>query len=79
VSEIEPELPSGYAEVLASLKELVVSAQLSAQRAASRAMVEMYWGIGRTILERPTKVAPGLAVCLQNASTQWKTKGRAPV
>lgn len=52
MSEIEPELPSGYAEVLASLKELVVSSQLGAQRAASRAMVEMYWGIGRTILER---------------------------
>lgn len=47
----EPDLPSGYAETLASLKELAVSAQLRAQQ-ASRTMIGMYWGIGRTTLER---------------------------
>jgi predicted nuclease of restriction endonuclease-like (RecB) superfamily len=52
VPEIEPDLPIGYADVLAFLKDLVVTAQLQAQQAAGSAMVEMYWGIGKTIVQR---------------------------
>jgi predicted nuclease of restriction endonuclease-like (RecB) superfamily len=52
VSAIEPELPSGYAVTLESLKALVASAQLRAQRVVNAGMIELYWMIGRTILER---------------------------
>lgn len=54
MTQLEPELPAGYAETLSSLKEQVRSAQYRAQRAVNTAMVELYWGIGRTILERQT-------------------------
>ncbi|MEA5455468.1 PDDEXK nuclease domain-containing protein [Sinomonas sp. JGH33] len=50
--ELEQELPRGYAEVLASLRDQVRSAQHRARRAANTAMIELYWGIGRTILNR---------------------------
>lgn len=52
MSELEPELPSGYAAALASLKEQVRSAQHRAQRVVNTALIELYWGIGRTILDR---------------------------
>ena len=52
MSELDPALPRGYAEALASLKEQVHSAQHRAQRIVNTAMIELYWGIGRTILER---------------------------
>jgi predicted nuclease of restriction endonuclease-like (RecB) superfamily len=73
VPEIEPKLPSGYAGMLVSLKELVISAQLRAQQAANNAMVEMYWEIGFTILQRQadqpwgTKVLQRLAADLKSA------------
>jgi hypothetical protein len=35
-----------------SLKALVASAQLRAQRVVNAAVIELYWKIGRTILER---------------------------
>lgn len=52
MSGIEPDLPVGYAETVASLKDQVRAAQLKAQRVVNAAMIELYWGIGRTILER---------------------------
>jgi hypothetical protein len=73
VPTIEPELPSGYAGMLVSLKELVTSAQLRAQEAASNAMVAMYWEIGSTILQRQaaqpwgTKILQRLAADLKSA------------
>jgi predicted nuclease of restriction endonuclease-like (RecB) superfamily len=73
VPQIEPELPNGYAGILVSLKELVSSAQLRAQQAASNAMVQMYWEIGSTILERQaaqpwgTKILQRLAADLKSA------------
>jgi predicted nuclease of restriction endonuclease-like (RecB) superfamily len=73
VPQIEPELPSGYAGMLISLKELVSSAQVRAQQAASSAMVQMYWEIGATILERQanqpwgTKILQRLAADLKAA------------
>lgn len=71
--QLEPELPNGYAGILVSLKELVSSAQLRAQQAASSAMVQMYWEIGSTILERQTaqpwgtKILQRLAADLKSA------------
>jgi hypothetical protein len=53
VPAIEPELRSGYAVTPPeSLKALVASAQLRAQRVVNAAVIELYWKIGRTILER---------------------------
>jgi predicted nuclease of restriction endonuclease-like (RecB) superfamily len=71
VSKIEPDLPSGYAGILASLKDLVASAQLRAQQAASYAMVEMYWGIGATILQRQAQEPWGSKV-LQRLAADLK-------
>ncbi|MBO1269822.1 PDDEXK nuclease domain-containing protein [Arthrobacter cavernae] len=72
MSKIEPDLPSGYPIILASLKELVASAQLRAQHAASTAMVEMYWAIGATILERQSQEPWGSKV-LQRLAADLKT------
>lgn len=71
MSKIEPDLPSGYAEILNSLKDLVTSSQLRAQQAASYAMVEMYWGIGATILQRQAQEPWGSSV-LQRLAADLK-------
>ena len=52
MSRLERDLPAGCAEVVASLKEQVRSAQFQAQRVVNAAMIELYWGIGKTILDR---------------------------
>ena len=52
MAQLETDLPSGYGAALASLKDQVRSAQHHAQRIVNTAMIELYWGIGRTILER---------------------------
>nr|WP_159735988.1 PDDEXK nuclease domain-containing protein [Arthrobacter sp. 9V] len=68
MSMIEPELPNGYSGTLASLKELVTTAQLRAQQAASTAMVEMYWAIGATILQRQAQEPWGSKILQRLAS-----------
>ncbi|GAB3276465.1 hypothetical protein GCM10027449_15810 [Sinomonas notoginsengisoli] len=50
--QLETDLPSGYAEALASVKEQVREAQHRALRIVNAAMIELYWNIGRTILDR---------------------------
>jgi len=52
MTQLEPDLPGDYAATLASLKVLVREAQHAAQRVVNTAMIELYWNIGRTILER---------------------------
>ncbi|GLB69158.1 PDDEXK nuclease domain-containing protein [Arthrobacter mangrovi] len=52
MTELEPELPGDYAAVLSALKVLVQEAQHRAQRAVNTAMVELYWNLGRTILDK---------------------------
>lgn len=52
MSRLERDLPAGYLETVAALKEQVRAAQLNAQRVVNAAMIELYWGIGKTILER---------------------------
>lgn len=52
MTQLEPDLPGDYAAALATLKRLVVEAQQRAQRVVNTAMIELYWNIGRTILDR---------------------------
>jgi predicted nuclease of restriction endonuclease-like (RecB) superfamily len=52
MTQLEPDLPGDYAAALATLKGLVVEAQQRAQRVVNTAMIELYWNIGRTILDR---------------------------
>src|SRR4051812_18159386 len=44
--------PKGYEAFLGELKERVRDAQLRAAVAASRVLIELYWQIGRDIVER---------------------------
>ena len=45
-------LPKGYEELLGQLKERIRSAQLRAGLAVNRELIELYWQIGRSIVER---------------------------
>jgi predicted nuclease of restriction endonuclease-like (RecB) superfamily len=52
MTQLEPDLPGDYAAALMTLKGLVREAQQRAQRVVNTAMIELYWNIGRTILDR---------------------------
>ena len=52
MTQLEPDLPGDYAAALMALKGLVRGAQQRAQRVVNTAMIELYWNIGRTILDR---------------------------
>lgn len=52
MTQLEPELPGDYVAALTALKSLVREAQHRAQRVVNIAMIELYWDIGRTILDR---------------------------
>ncbi|KAA0969109.1 DUF1016 domain-containing protein [Paeniglutamicibacter gangotriensis] len=52
MTQLEPDLPGGYADALTTLKDLVREAQYRAQRVVNTAMIELYWNIGHTILQR---------------------------
>ncbi|WP_415949907.1 PDDEXK nuclease domain-containing protein [Streptomyces sp. KLOTTS4A1] len=64
-------LPSWYGDLLSDIKQAVDSARLRAQRAVNTELVQMYWEIGRLILERQqaegwgTKVVERLAADLR--------------
>ena len=45
-------LPQGYAELLEDLKGRVRTAQLKAALSVNREMIQLYWDIGRQIVER---------------------------
>ncbi len=66
-------LPAGYDELLDDLKSRVRSAQLKAAVAANRELIQLYWDIGRLIVERQeregwgTSVIDRLAADLQKA------------
>ncbi|WP_345148253.1 DUF1016 N-terminal domain-containing protein [Arthrobacter ginkgonis] len=49
---LEPDLLVAYAKTLGELKDAVHAAQLRAQRVVNAAMIDLYWGIGRTILRQ---------------------------
>jgi predicted nuclease of restriction endonuclease-like (RecB) superfamily len=46
-----PLLPAGYARLLNDLKARVRAAQVKAARSVNRALITLYWDIGRTIVE----------------------------
>jgi predicted nuclease of restriction endonuclease-like (RecB) superfamily len=55
-------LPKGSDEFLSQLKERIRSAQLRASLAANREMIELYWQIGRDILQRQAQQGWGAKV-----------------
>lgn len=55
-------LPPGYGDLLDDLKAIVRSARVRAQRAVNTELVQMYWEIGRTILERQEREGWGAKV-----------------
>ena len=52
MTQLEPDLPGDYSDALTTLKGLVREAQHRAQRVVNTAMIELYWNIGRSILDR---------------------------
>jgi predicted nuclease of restriction endonuclease-like (RecB) superfamily len=52
MTQLDPDLPGDYAAALTALKSLVREAQYRAQRVVNTAMIELYWNIGRIILDR---------------------------
>lgn len=55
-------LPSGYAELLVELKTRVRSAQLKAAVTVNTEMIQLYWDIGRMIVERQETAKWGKSV-----------------
>lgn len=58
MAQLKPDLPGEYAEALTTLKSFVLYAQKRAQRFVNTTMIELYWNIGRTILEG-RRTSPG--------------------
>lgn len=52
VAPIRSELPDSYASVLGEIKQRIQAERLRVVMAANSAMVNLYWDIGRLILER---------------------------
>jgi len=55
-------LPSGYGPFLEDLKARIRTAQVKASLAANRELIELYWYIGRSIVERQRVEGWGKAV-----------------
>src|SRR5438552_4262174 len=55
-------LPPGYAELLEDLKGRVQTAQLKAARAVNRELIQLYWDIGRLIVERQEREGWGKGI-----------------
>ena len=55
-------LPAGYGELLEDLKTRVRAAQLKAAVAANRELIQLYWDIGRLIVQRQEKEGWGKSV-----------------
>lgn len=78
MSRIEPELPAGYHDTVADLTHRVHAARVHTQRAVNTALIELYWDIGRTILDRQqaepwgNKVLERLARDLRSAFPRMK-------
>ena len=45
-------LPSGYTDLFGELKNRVRAARIQALRTVNTQLIELYWSIGKTILER---------------------------
>src|SRR5438477_6505393 len=55
-------LPQGYAELLEDLKGRVRTAQLKAALSVNREMIQLYWDIGKLIVERQEHEGWGVGV-----------------
>ncbi|MDF2444014.1 MAG: hypothetical protein JWR01_2217 [Subtercola sp.] len=55
-------LPADYPELLSSLREQILSARLRTQRVVNTALIDLYWYIGHTILERQERDGWGSGV-----------------
>src|SRR5258708_48635 len=55
-------LPPGYAELLEDLKGRVRTAQLKAALAVNRELIQLYWDIGRLIVERQEREGWGKGI-----------------
>lgn len=55
-------LPAGYRELLDDLKARVRAAQIKAAVAANRELIQLYWDIGRSIVERQQQEGWGQGV-----------------
>jgi predicted nuclease of restriction endonuclease-like (RecB) superfamily len=62
VPQSGPALPPGYAELLEDLKARVRTAQLKAAVAVNREMIQLYWDIGRLIVERQEREGWGKGI-----------------
>lgn len=58
-------LPSGYSEFLVDLKNRVRSAQLKAAVTVNSEMIQLYWDIGRAIVERQEAAKWGGKIIVQ--------------
>lgn len=56
------EMPADYAAVLARLKKRIAAAQTRAALAVNRELVDLYWHVGATIVQRQKKAGWGEAV-----------------
>ena len=54
---MEIESSSAYIALVANIKQRVISARISAARAVNRDLIELYWDIGRMIVEKQKKKA----------------------
>ena len=63
-----PELPVGYVELLTQLKTEVRSARLRATRVDNTALLELYWTIGKAILDRQESEGWGARVVTRLAA-----------
>lgn len=59
---LEPALPAGYAAVLTDLKARIRSTQLKTAIAVNAGLMQLYWDIGRAIVERQRRHGWGKAV-----------------
>ena len=62
VAPARAELPADYAATFADIKQRVLTQRLRVVIAANAAMVELYWDIGRTILDRQLNAGWGAKI-----------------
>ena len=62
VAPPKSELPSSYIETLRQLTAFIRDTRLRTVLSANAAMIQMYWGIGRTILDRQAREGWGAKV-----------------
>lgn len=67
-SALTSAIPVGYAAFLASVKQRIRHAQIRASVSVTRELIEMYWDLGRAIVERQERERWGSAVIERLAS-----------